>query len=257
MSKAAEERKTIDAILHNSSYFSGYRVCESERPDFVLTKGDDSIGLEHCLIDMLLDDKPLLDKRKTPASVSRQNEAILRKIFDEFSGNKIFGNEDNALHAIERVINSNLAAEHEFSSIVFEYAWRHGISSHLRNVDSYFANENLFVNKCIGLVCEVPLPPSKYDWCVKKTNDALWSNQRICGLPLTQFMRLVLVMALTSTPISYLHFDFVVVVTRGLDFADVRVKMYDLKTAIASPIYVDFKPAYSDIRMQCSLSLAQ
>lgn len=257
MSKAVEERKTIDAILHNSSYFSGYKVCESERPDFVLTKGNDSIGLEHCLIDMLLDDKPLLDKHKAPASVLRQNEAILRKIFNEFSGDKIFGNEDDALHAIERVINSNLAAAHEFSLIVFEYAWSYGILSHLQKIDSYFANEDLLANKRIGLVCEVSLPPSKYDWRVKKINDALWSNQRICGLPLTYLMKSVLIMALSSAPIPYSHFDFVVVVTRGLDFSDVRVKMYDLKTAIASPIYVDFKPAYSDIRLQCSLSLAQ
>lgn len=254
MSKAAEERETINAILHNSSYFSGYEVCESERPDFILTKGDDSIGLEHCLIDTLLDSAPVLSKHKAPASISRQNEAILHKIFNEFSGDKIFGNEDNALHAIERVINSNLSAEHKFSSIMFECAWLHGILSHLQKVDSYLTNENLFANKRVGLVCEVPLPSSKYDWRVKKTNNASWFNQRICGLPLTQFMRLVLIMALTSTSIS--HFDFVIVVTRGLNFSDVRVKMYDLKTAIASPIYADFEPAYSDIQMQCSLGLA-
>lgn len=250
MSKSDNEQKIVNEVLDKLSYFKGYKIVDDgESPDFIVSNSVHSIGLEHCLIDTMLDVSPVVKRKKPPASVSRQIETKIHRMCEKDKGLSLA--DVNAvvddIKALIQLYNKTLS---DFRLPVFELAWFYGIFSHACKIKTY--RDRLPEDAELGLVCEIDLPFTEHDWLVQKFEDSECHRQRICGIPMTPFMRDIVFMFVSS-----FGFDFLIVVTKSLCISsDTHVVMYRPSDMNQIPVYFGFAPYHEDMSKLCLVPLS-
>ena len=234
--KKADEQKVIDAILGMHPRFKDYEIVKNEeRPDFIISNGTTTVGLEHCLIDTMLDGTYTKKKNKPPASLSKQFEKCAHDLSVKYKNMSIADIENEAIGELEKFATRIFNATSQFEQRIFEYKWTHVVLSHAIKTAHY--REAMPNNSELGLVCEVPLPHTGYDWLVQMVDEENFHKQRICGLPITYIMWAISILALQKNA-----FDFIIIVTRSLNFKDIRIREYRQTDLLNIPIYCGFKP---------------
>lgn len=130
--KKSLERNALDAFLqHNRKMEKKYTIDEEERPDFVLTKDDYRIGIEHFRADTILNEHTDSESMKYDG----QRKAIFRKhnktlLNDEF-------NADDAASDLETSINKSLDAVSKFDYGMFVDNLKDVFNQHADKVSEY------------------------------------------------------------------------------------------------------------------------
>lgn len=130
--KKSLERNALDAFLqHNRKMMKKYTIYEEERPDFVLTKDDYRIGIEHFRTDTILNEHTDSESMKYDG----QRKAIFKKhnntlLNDEFDA-------DDAASDLETSINKSLDAVSKFDYGTFVDNLKDVFNQHADKVSEY------------------------------------------------------------------------------------------------------------------------
>lgn len=231
--KLMAERRALDILLHDSA-FRGYSLKEHrDRPDFIVTNGQQDIGIEHCCVDML----NLARGTYEPVDF----DSILESV-NSFS--RIVAVREELMERYERCVA-------EFSSDIFgclflKAAMNHGYQAiHGYDDAGYKAGLNL---SRLGLLCEVPMPDTDYMWQII-SHDGRIRKQRVKGIPLT---------ALTRTSVCFVSsvFDFVAFVGMPYDSDDTSVQVCSIDNLEHAQTCAGFSFANNDVLKVSTLFLS-
>lgn len=121
-----------------------------ERPDFIFLNGDKRIGLEHFLIDTLLNEKQ--------DSQSRHREHDIYKVYDKYKDGGCDRDPEGARQNTENLINKNLKAETDFDYQIFISTFTKVFNNHLSRVEEY-RSQGL---ESLGFLMEIQVPQMEY-----------------------------------------------------------------------------------------------
>ena len=107
--KKSLERNILDFCIGNIRDLKGYEVFESERPDFILKKGEYKIGIEHFRSDTVLNEHT--------DSVCMKNYGERRRVFEVHNGEleKEELDFNAAASDIETIVNRSLDSAASFN----------------------------------------------------------------------------------------------------------------------------------------------
>lgn len=135
--KKSLERNALDAFLkHNPKIKKKYTIKEIERPDFVLSKDNYRIGIEHFRADTILNEHT--------DSESMKYDGQRRKVFTKHNQtllNDKFNTVD-ATNDLETLVNKSLAAASKFDYISFLKNLEKVFNNHVDKVLDYKQNCN-------------------------------------------------------------------------------------------------------------------
>ena len=136
--KKSVERKCLDktrAYTYYSSKSPKYileflqgEVVECERPDFIIKRNAENIGVEHFMIDTLI------EKKTNSRSRSRQSE--IQRTFDRYHDN-LDGNDEQALREIQNIVQADVDAVQNFDYNRFISEFERIIKQHAEKTQEY------------------------------------------------------------------------------------------------------------------------
>ncbi|HUM83073.1 MAG TPA: hypothetical protein PLN48_04760 [Lachnospiraceae bacterium] len=121
-----------------------------ERPDFIFLDGDKRIGLEHFLIDTLLNEKQ--------DSQSRHREHDIYKVYDKYKDGGYDRDPEGARQGIEDLVNKDLKTETDFDYRVSMNTFMEVFDKHLSRVEEY-RSQGL---DRLGFLMEIRVPRMEY-----------------------------------------------------------------------------------------------
>ena len=129
--KKSLERCVLDAFLQNCRDLKKYKICEGERPDFILLNDGYQIGIEHFRADTILnehaDSNSMKFDGKRKAMFKKHNTALMNDKFDAIS----------AANDIEANINTSLNAASGFDYGAFVKNLKNVFDAHADKVSDY------------------------------------------------------------------------------------------------------------------------
>lgn len=131
--KKPEERKALDAFLnekHNKK-FKKYEILESERPDFILIKNNQRIGIEHFKADTILnqysDSESVKNEMNTKNMYNKHHSDLLQNKF----------NTNSSANDLEFIINNSLEAMSNFDYDKFIDSFKRIFEKHAKKIPEY------------------------------------------------------------------------------------------------------------------------
>lgn len=156
--KKSVERKCLDktrAYTYYSSKSPKYileflqgEIVECESPDFIIKRNAENIGVEHFIIDTLI------EKKKISRSRSRQSE--IQRTFDKYHDN-LDGNDEQALGEIQNIVQADIDAVQNFDYNKFVSEFERIIKQHAKKTQEYKRNN---LTEIVFLI-EIPISRMK------------------------------------------------------------------------------------------------
>lgn len=151
MDKKKNERNCLDKTINYIPYTTkgpkealkilDGTIVEGERPDFIIENSYGCIGVEHFLVDTLIEGK------NTSRTRAKQGES---KFLSNKYCDNLDGNEENAVKDVERIVQAEINAIQNFDYIKFMSEFKRISEEHIKNAEEYRKNHNL--DKCIFLI---------------------------------------------------------------------------------------------------------
>ena len=235
--KRKVEEECMNIAIKQNSILHGYKIddsrtakgIEEERPDFILTRGDSRIGVEHFLVDTLV--KEYEKKGETIyGSFSRQHSKQMQNIYERYKDGNINGNEDAAVKDILSLASDSITAQSGFICGVFESEFVRIFGEHLANVNEYRELHH-DISK-LGFLCEIRIPINDYSWVIHDNGRCY--KQVINGIPMLGTMSFLIDFALRAELI-----DFVIITTIPI-YASDKAKSCCYTKDSEFPIYDGF-----------------
>lgn len=153
MGRKSYEKDCFDYACEDIKQLKSWKDISAEhqeRPDFIFLDGDRKIGLEHFLIDTLLNEKQ--------DSQSRHREHDIYKVYDKYKDGGYDRDPEGARQGIEDLVNKDLKTETDFDYRVFMTVFTEVFSKHLSRVEAYRA-EGI---DSLGFLMEIRVPRMEY-----------------------------------------------------------------------------------------------
>ncbi len=148
------EKASLDCAISKVPFLQKFQLIDNnqqERPDFLMIKGNEILGIEHFFIDLLYVDK------KKHAALSRMTYKQLRDLYETYHGkviNDSFDSKDadESAKVFEKILNEIIEVQNSFNYNYFIKEWKRVFEKHYGKRKEYRQSNNL---DSLGFLIEI------------------------------------------------------------------------------------------------------